>query len=153
MKKFPLLPILTMLLLASMWRLALAADAPSPPDVDAAGWAKLVYAAFTSHSWSVLAGLVLIALVYPLRRFGPDVFKSSFGGLVLAFLVSICATFGAALAVNVPVSLSLVASSLATAATAAGLWEWLKAHVPGFQAAADKSSVTAQLPVAKVVAQ
>jgi hypothetical protein len=151
MKKIPLLPILTVVFLLLLSRLAQAGDAPPSPDVDAAAWAKLVYAAFTSHSWGVLTGLVLIALVYPLRRFGPDVFKSSFGGLVLAFLVSLCATLGAALSVHVAPSLGLVASSLATAATAAGLWEWLKTHIPGVQAAADKSSVTAQLPAVRVV--
>lgn len=115
------------------------ASIPSP-DTDAAAWAKLLYAAFTQHSWSVLTGLALIGIVYPLRRFGPDVLKTPFGGLVLAFLISLAGTLGGAMAVGVHVSLAMVASALGTAATAAGVWEWLKAHIPGIQAAADKSS-------------
>jgi hypothetical protein len=121
---------------------ALAAAAPPPPDQDAAEWLKALYAAFTSKAWGTVAGVVLIGLVYPLRRFGPAILKTPFGGLALAFVVSLAATLGAALAVGVSFSLALVASSLATAATAAGIWEWLKAHIPGVQEAAIKAGST-----------
>jgi hypothetical protein len=98
-----------------------------------------LYAAITSKAWGVVAGLVLVGLVYPLRRFGPNIFKSQFGGLVLAFIISLSGTFGIALAAGVHLTLGLAASAIATAATAAGLWEWIKAHIPGGQAAADKA--------------
>lgn len=117
-----------------------AADTIPPPDVDAAAWAKLLYAAVTSHSWGVVTGLVLIAIVYPLRRFGPSLFKSKLGGLVLAFFVSLCATLGVAFAAGARVDFALIVGALTTAATAAGLWEWLKAHVPGVEGAAAASA-------------
>lgn len=136
------------LMLALCTTVSAQTNPPPTPDSDAAGWAKLLYEAFTSHSWSVVAGLVLIGLVYPLRRFGPDILKTPTGGLVLAFLLSLSATMGGALAVHVPFTWGLLASSVATAATAAGVWEWIKAHIPGMQQVADKASntVTMQAP-------
>lgn len=133
-------PLLFLLLMTAT---ALAAtDIPSP-DTDAAGWVKLLYAAVTSKAWEAVVGLVLIGLVYPVRRFGPAILKTPFGGLVLAFAISLLGTMGVALAAGVHFSLSLAASSLSTAAAAAGLWEWLKAHVAGVQAAAVKASAPA----------
>lgn len=128
------------------------AVAPPAPDVDAAAWAKALYEAITQKHWGIVAGVVLIGIVYPIRRFGPDVLKTPFGGLVLAFVVSLAGTLGISLAAGVAFSWSLAVGALTTAATAAGVWEWIKAHIPGAQAVADKASTPAQLPVAKVVA-
>jgi len=116
-----------------------AADAPPAPDVDAAGWLKALYAAVTGKQWGIVVGVVLIGVVYPLRRFGPEVLKTPFGGLVLAFLMSLAGTLGIALAAGAGVSLGLVVTALTTAATAAGVWEWLKAHIPGMESAAQKA--------------
>lgn len=131
-----------LLFLALMPAAALAApDIPSP-DVDAAAWAKLLYMAVTSKAWSVVVGLALVGLVYPLRRWGGMLvpwFKTPFGGLLLAFLVSLAGTMGVALAAGVAPTLALVATSLSSAAVAAGVWEWLKAHIPKVQEAADKA--------------
>lgn len=135
------LSLLLLLVLVSLPTASWAADSIPSPDVDAAAWAKLLYTAVTSHSWGVVTGLVLIAVVYPLRRFGPDLFKSKFGGLFLAFFVSLCATLGAAFAAGAKVDVGLIVGALTTAATAAGLWEWLKAHVPGVDSAAAAASV------------
>lgn len=129
-----------LLFLVLMTGAALAATDIPAPDTDAAGWIKALYTAITSKAWGVVAGLALVGVVYPLRRFGPDVLKTPFGGLVLAFLIALAGTMGVALAAGAPLSLSLAASALATAATAAGVWEWIKAHIPGVQAAADKAS-------------
>lgn len=129
-----------LLFLVLMTGAALAATDVPAPDTDAAAWIKALYTAITSKAWGVVAGLALVGLVYPLRRFGPDVLKTPFGGLVLAFLISLAATLGVALAAGAPLSLSLAASALATAATAAGVWEWIKAHIPGAQATADKAA-------------
>lgn len=119
-----------------------ASDIPSP-DTDAAGWLKLLYAAVTSKAWEPVIGLVLIGLTYPLRRFAVSLwgwFATPFGGLVLAFAIALCGTLGSALAVRAPISLSLFAASLSTAAAAAGVWEWLKDHIPGVERAAAKNS-------------
>jgi hypothetical protein len=138
------------LFLVLMCGTALAAgDIPSP-DQDAAGWVKLLYAAITSKAWTVVVGLVLVGVTYPLRRWGGELvpwFKTPFGGLGLAFLVSLSGTIGVALAAGATITLALVATSLSTAAAAAGIWEWLKAHIPAVSAAADKAS----LPKATVV--
>jgi hypothetical protein len=142
--RFPLATLFLLCLAGS----ALAATAPPPPDQNASAWLQALYVAVTSKQWGVLAGVGLIGIVYPLRVFGPDVFKTAFGGLVLAFAISLAGTLGAALAVGVTISWMLVASALATAATAAGLWEWIKAHIPGGATAAAASSI----PSAKVVA-
>jgi len=132
--------------------LALAADAPPPPDVDAAGWLKAIYMALTSKNWGLVVGLGLIALVYPLRRFGPEFIKSKTGGLLLAFGISLAATFGAALAAGAKPDIVMIITALTTAATAAGFWEWIKDHLPGAQAAADKVSSSPVLPAAKFTA-
>lgn len=132
-------PVVLLVLLTGLALAQTVSPVPSP-DADAAGWIKLLYGAVTSKAWGVVVGLVLIGLVYPLRKWGPNVLKTPFGGLVLAFAVSLAATLGAALAAGVAPSLSLAASALATAATAAGVWEWLKAHIPGVQVAANEAA-------------
>lgn len=140
-------PLLFLLLVPAA---ALAAPDIPAPDTDAAAWAKLLYMAVTSKAWSVVVGLVLVAVVYPLRRWGGLLvpwFKTPFGGLVLAFLVSTAGTVGVALAAGVAPTLALIATSLSTAAVAAGVWEWLKTHVPKVQLAADKA---AELPRAEI---
>lgn len=129
-------PLVFLVLMVST---ALAAPDVPDPAADAVGWVKALYEAVTSKSWGIVSGLALVGLVYPLRRFGPSIFKTAFGGMVLAFAVSLAGTMGIALAAGAKISLALVASSLATAATAAGVWEWLKAHLPGVQAAADRA--------------
>lgn len=122
---------------------AFAAPDVPPPDIDASAWAKAVYAAVTSKEWSVVIGLALVGLTYVARRWALgwiSWFKTPFGGLVLAFGISLAGTLGVALAAGARPSLSLVATALSGAAAAAGLWEWLKAHIPGMQKAADKAS-------------
>lgn len=148
LNRFLTWPLLFLLLVPAV---ALAAPDVPTPDTDAAAWAKLLYMALTSKAWGVVVGLVLVAVVYPLRRWGGVVvpwFKTPFGGLALAFLVSLAGTMGVALAAGVAPTPGLIASALSTAAAAAGVWEWLKAHVPKVQDAADKA---AELPVARVM--
>lgn len=145
--RFPFLPLLLLCLLGSVAYAAVdPTGAPPAPDTDAAEWLKAIYAAVTSKAWGTVAGLALIGLVYPLRRFGPNVLKTPFGGLVLAFLISLAGTLGIALAAGAGVSLGLVFGALSTAATAAGVWEWLKAHIPGVESAAAKAVAPVQTP-------
>lgn len=141
--------VLFALFLMSLSATAFAAADPPSPDVDAAAWIKALYEAVTSKEWSVVVGFVLIGLVYVARRWllgWIAWFKTPFGGLVLAFGMSLAGTLGVALAAGATPTLGLVASALSTAAAAAGIWEWLKAHIPGMQAAADKA-VEAPRPV------
>jgi hypothetical protein len=138
--KFLTWPLLFLVLVPAI---ALAAPDIPAPDTDAAAWAKLLYMAVTSKEWGVVVGLALVALVYPLRRWGGMVvpwFKTPFGGLVLAFLVSLSGTLGIALAAGVKPTVGFLATALSSAAAAAGVWEWLKAHVPKVQDAADKAA-------------
>ncbi|HKQ65975.1 MAG TPA: hypothetical protein VJZ73_13255 [Methylomirabilota bacterium] len=133
-------PLLFLVLLAPAT--ALAATDPPTPDTDAAAWVKALYEAVTSKKWSVVVGFVLVGLVYVARRWALGWvawFKTPFGGLVLGFLIALAGTMGIALAAGVQPSLALVATSLSSAAVAAGVWEWLKAHIPGVQTAADKA--------------
>lgn len=128
------------------------ATAVPPPDVDAAGWVKALYDAITQKHWGIVAGVALIGIVYPIRRWGPDVFKTPLGGVAIAFVVSLLGSLGITLAAGVAFSWSIAVGAVTTAATAAGVWEWIKQHIPGAQAAADKSSIPAQLAVARTVA-
>lgn len=115
---------------------AFAGADPPPPAFDAPAWLQAIYTALTSKNWGLVAGLGLIALVYPLRMFGPNVVKTKWGGLILAFVTSLAGTFGAAFAAGAKPNAVMIITALTTAATAAGLWEWLKTHFPGVQTAA-----------------
>jgi hypothetical protein len=125
-----------------------ATDVPSP-DTDAAGWLKALYTALTTKAWTPLVGLVMIGLVYGIRRVLVPAWSwlgTALGGLVLSFTLSLLSTLGAAFAVGTGFSWSLVLAALSTAAAAAGIWEWLKAHIPGVQSAANKTSTPDQDP-------
>lgn len=123
---------------------ALAGVDPPPPDFDAPTWIQAIYTAVVSKNWGLVVGLALIATVYPLRLYGPGVLKTKLGGLLLAFAVSLCGTFGAALLAGAQVNVAMVITALTTAATAAGLWEWIKTHLPGGKAVADKAVAPVQ---------
>lgn len=108
-----------------------AADAsPAPdPESDTGGFLKAIYDAATSGKWKVLAGLVLVGLVFLTRKWiAPRVkwFSTKLGGATLALLLSLGATFGLALASGAALSIGMALSALSTAVTAAGLWQWLQ---------------------------
>jgi hypothetical protein len=131
-----------------------ATDVPTP-DTDAAAWLKALYTALTTKAWTPVVGLVMIGLVYGIRRVLVPSWAwlgTAFGGLVLGFTLSLLSTLGAAFAVGTSFSWSLVLMSLSTAAAAAGIWEWLKAHIPGVQAAANKASIPSADPTKAAVA-
>jgi len=141
--------VLFFLFLMSLATTAFAATDPPTPDTDAAAWVKALYDAFTSKEWGVVAGFVLVGLVYVARRWllgWVSWFKTPFGGLVLGFLVALASTMGIALAAGTRPTLGLVFTSLSSAAAAAGVWTWLKAHIPGVQAAADKAAAPSPEP-------
>jgi len=134
------------LMLVLMTASALAAtDIPSP-DTDAAAWAKLLWAAVTSKAWEPVVGLVLVGLTYPLRRWAGALwswFKTPFGGMALNLAIALSGTLGAAFAVSAPITLALFATALSTSAASAGIWEWLKDHLPGVQAEKNSSASAA----------
>src|SRR5678815_943764 len=124
-------PVVTLILLVCLSQLAFAGTDPPPPDQDAAGWLQALYTAVTQKQWGIVAGVALIGLVYPLRLWGPNVVKTKLGGLILAFVVSLAGTLGITLAAGAAVSIQVVIGAITTSATAAGLWEWIKTHLPG----------------------
>ena len=141
--------VLSLLFLMSLTASAFGASSPPSPDADASAWAKALYEALTAKEWGVVSGLGMIGLVYVARRWllgWVGWFKTPFGGLVLGFLIALASTMGVALAAGARPSLSLVASSLSTAAAAAGVWEWVKKHIPGMQEAADKATAPTPQP-------
>lgn len=117
-----------------------AADAGATLPIDTSSWLSALYVAVTSREWSVLVGLVFVGVVFLIRKVGPDVVKTKLGGLLLSIGVALFSKIGIALAAGVKPDLSLVMGALATAAESAGLWEWLKDHLPSVQAAAAKVS-------------
>jgi hypothetical protein len=129
------------LLAVCMVASAAASGAPPAPDVNLSAWLTALYTAVTSKEWSIVTGFALILLVYPIRRFGPQIFKSNIGGKVIAATVSILGTLGIAYEAGMPVTLQLVFQAVSTAVVSAGVWEWVKDHVPGVQAAAEKAAL------------
>lgn len=137
-----------LILIAVLAGPALAAGSVPTPDTDAAAWAKALYAAVTSKEWTVVTGLALVAVTYVMRRWvvgWVSWFRTPFGGLVLGFAVAASATLGTTLAAGAHVTLGLLAASLSTAAASAGIWEWLKDHIPGMQEAASKAQNTVRV--------
>jgi len=139
MKKtlLPFLLLLAFLMLSPLHALA-SPDIPDPAS-DAAAWLRALYTAMTTKEWSVAFGLALVGVVYVMRRWvvgRVSWFRKPLGGLVLGFVTALAATIGVALAAGAHISISLALTSLSSAATAAGVWEWLKAHIPGVDAAA-----------------
>ena len=134
------LSILILLLVAG----SALADVASP-DTDAAGWARALYDAFTSGRWKIVAGLSMLGVVYAIRFVASKWipwFKTKTGGFLLGFAVALLTTLGAAFAADAPVSLGLLLSALGTAATAAGLWGWIKDKLPALgKPVSDSTSV------------
>jgi hypothetical protein len=104
------------------------------PDSDLGEFAKAVYAAFTSGSYKVFAGLVLVGLTWGTRKYllgRVAWFKTKLGGFAIAFALSLSLTFGTALASGMDVTLLLAVNALTTAAVAAGIWQWVQSWLKG----------------------
>lgn len=114
-----------------------AVTAPAPattatvpdPATDTEGFLKALLDAATTGKWKVLAGLVLVALVYVTRRWvlgRVAWFQTKLGGFVLAGGMSLAGTIGLALAAGGPMTIAVLLNALGTAATAAGVWQWMQ---------------------------
>lgn len=142
--------ILVFLTLVLLTGLAYAADVPAP-DVDTSAWLKAVYEAATKGEWKMLAGLVLIGIVFVLRAYGSKYIKwfaTSTGGTILNFVGSLGGTIGLALAAGAPVTFGLVLTGISTAATATGLWELIKRYIPSVNTKNEKIKAAAGAPSA-----
>lgn len=116
-------PVVLLFLMCSM---AIAAPEVPLPDDDAAGWAKALYEALTRKEWGIASGFVLVGVIYLARRFGPRWVKGEVAAMLLGFVVSLGSTLGITLAAGAEFSWTLLATSAASAAEAAAIWQWIK---------------------------
>ncbi|TQF10701.1 hypothetical protein FJV41_38125 [Myxococcus llanfairpwllgwyngyllgogerychwyrndrobwllllantysiliogogogochensis] len=94
---------------------------PSPEQFDA--FAQLLFNAVTSQNYALVASLVVVLLVFLLRKFGGrfiPFFNRDRGGAVLVLGVSLAGAVANALAAGAPFSLSLLLTAAKVALTAAG---------------------------------
>jgi hypothetical protein len=151
MSKRLLYPFLLVLLWCSS---ALAAADIPTPDANAAEWLKMLYAAATAGEWKLVGGLGLVGLTFALRTWGARLvpwFATRLGGAILSFAVSIAGTIGIAIASGAPIGLATFAAALGTAATAAGMWEWLKTVLP--KAAASNEATKTAAAISKATTE
>lgn len=86
-------------------------------------FARHLLDAVTSRNYALLAALVVVVLVYLLRKFGGrfiPFFNTDRGGAVLVLGVSLAGAVANALAAGAPFSLALLLTALQVALTAAG---------------------------------
>ena len=116
---------------------AQAAPAAVPSiDENPVGFFGAAYRAATSKQWLLLTGCVLMALVWVLRLGLVQKWKwfgTTAGGITLAFAISAGSSIGAAATSGMPINASLLLSALTTAATAAGLWQWVSKQFPSLK--------------------
>jgi hypothetical protein len=98
---------------------------PSAPDIDkdAAGFASSMLSAVKSGQWRLLAGLLLIALVWAARKWGAGVMpwlKTDRGGAFLVLLLAELGGLATTLAGDAPFTWGTLVNSLSMAFTAAG---------------------------------
>ncbi|NTX16164.1 hypothetical protein HUA76_35880 [Myxococcus sp. CA056] len=94
---------------------------PNPEQFDV--FAQLLFNAVTSQNYALVASLVVVLLVYLLRKFGGafvPFFNTDRGGAVLVLGVSLAGAVANALAAGAPFSLALVLTAVKVALTAAG---------------------------------
>ncbi|NTX39841.1 hypothetical protein HUA78_35930 [Myxococcus sp. CA033] len=94
---------------------------PSPEQFEV--FAQLLFNAVTSQNYALVASLVVVLLVFLLRKFGGTFvpfFNTDRGGAVLVLGVSLAGAVANALAAGAPFSLSLMLTAVKVALTAAG---------------------------------
>ncbi|TQF09182.1 hypothetical protein FJV41_45945 [Myxococcus llanfairpwllgwyngyllgogerychwyrndrobwllllantysiliogogogochensis] len=105
---------------------------PNPEQFEA--FAQLLLDAVTSRNYALLAALVVVLLVYLLRKFGGafiPFLRTDRGGAVLVLGVSLAGAVANALAAGAPFSLALLVTALKVALTAAGGFTVIKRLVFG----------------------
>ena len=124
MRKIASLVLIMLVFPAVAW----AADVPSPAN-DTAEWLSALYKAFTGGEYKIGAGLVLVGLVAGVMKWTPLEPTSKTGKIALAFALSLAGTLGIAFAADAPIALGTFVTAISTAATAAGLWGWIKDYL------------------------
>lgn len=87
--------------------------------------AQVALQAVTSGNWALLAALVLVGLVWAVRRWGASkvpFLASARGGALLALLGGIVGAVATALTAGAPVTAALLLKGLTVGVTAAGGW-------------------------------
>ncbi|RJS14607.1 hypothetical protein DRW03_34580 [Corallococcus sp. H22C18031201] len=105
---------------------------PSPEQFEA--FARMLFDAVTGRNYALAAALVVVVLVYLLRKFGGMFvpwFSTDRGGAVLVLGVSLAGAVANALAAGAPFSLGLMLTALKVALTAAGGFTLVKRLVFG----------------------
>jgi hypothetical protein len=107
--------------------LVLAQDAPAPTlDLDPIALLSAFVHAIQGGQWPVAAVLVLVGIVWAVRKFGVKAWpwlSTSEGGTALAFLTAVAATLAAAALVpGATITWGLVGSAVAAAFTSIGAW-------------------------------
>lgn len=108
------------------------------PDLsqDPGGFFGAAYQAATSKQWLLLTGFVLMTMVWIARYLLAKQWKwfaTTIGGIVAAFAISAGGTIGAAILASRPITAALLLSAATTAATAAGLWQWVSKQFPALK--------------------
>ena len=136
-------------------------DAPTAPaaapsiESNPGGFLHDAYGAATSKRWALLAGFALLALVWLARHGAIKLvpwFATTTGGVFLAFGISACGTLGLALGSGAKVTPDLFVSAATTAATAAGMWQWISKRFPSTSKRIDAAKKAAKAPTDKPVA-
>lgn len=89
------------------------------------GLIKEIIQAAKAGQWLVVGGLMLIPIIWVARKFGAKFvpwFKTSVGGMVLAFGVSFLTIVGAAFVEGMGFSIGLVGAAFSAGLVAAGGW-------------------------------
>jgi len=133
------------------------AQAAAAPSIESnpGGFLHDAYGAATSKRWALLAGFVLLALVWLARHGAIKLvpwFATTTGGVFLAFGISACGTLGLALGSGAKVTPDLFVSAATTAATAAGMWQWISKRFPSTSKRIDAAKKAAKAPTDKPVA-
>lgn len=109
--------------------LVLAQAAVQPDPEQAGAFVKLLVDAASSRNWPLLAALVVVALVWAVRRFGAARLPwlgTDRGGAVLVLATSLAGAVATALAGGAGLSLPLLVEALAVAVSAAGGFNLVK---------------------------
>lgn len=121
-------------------------------DFDLTAFAQQALSAVQSGNWRMVAMLVVMMVVYLLRRFGPSKWpwlKSDAGGAVLALGAGFVGSLVNAVAAHSALSLQLLLTALQVAVGAAGGWSLLMKLLPASWKAALKGPATPPPPPAE----
>lgn len=120
--------------------IALAQDAGAVPAIptpdNVGGFASAVLDAIRSKNWGLLAALIVLLVVWGVRKFGGNklpFLASKLGGLIVNFVASFALAFGGLCAAGATVTAGLLLQAAEVAFLAAGGWSCLKTVIEWWQ--------------------